>query len=630
MRLQSVGSAALLAILTCYAFPSTAAAAADPATVLIVVNDGAPPETGTGNKSASTWLGEYYANARGIPAANVVKLNLPMDNVGAWDNWNISWTVFDTKIRQPIKKFLTDNDKDRKILYVVMVYGVPVRVTNAAGTLEGISIDSYLAAMNSGTDALMLHNPYLAPVSGGEHIRTWTNPRGWKMYLVTRLDGPGLTVAKGLVDKAIHAEANLKTTDGIAYFDWRNLSSNDGYGIADRSFLNAYNISQAKGFKAVLNDNQSSNAKMIHDAPNTLWAWGWYSGTETWDGYKFVEGAVGAQLTSYSANNIRYPKDGTGTWVPVWLLAGITATWGATGEPYTTGYALGDNLLNHFWSGYNFAESSYLAAPYLNHMMIFIGDPLYSPKIFQPGKLAITAPGIVNVDGTSTLSPGSIAAVVGANLSNCTATNGTDKLPSSLCGTQVTFNGTVAPLFYAAPTQVNVLIPHELSAGQDAQVTVTRDDGDSAAFVLPAARLPAYSPAIFLYLLDGVVRAVVQNSDYSTNGPLNKDLKLRPLQRGEAAVLYANGLGPTDAAVSNTDPVSTKAGLIRAVNPVEVFVNGTAQHPFFAGLTPGLVGVFQVNFILDNSTQIFDNDQNAVWLNMNGVESPKVHISLQL
>jgi uncharacterized protein (TIGR03437 family) len=263
-------------------------------------------------------------------------------------------------------------------------------------------------------------------------------------------------------------------------------------------------------------------------------------------------------------------------------------------------------------------------------MMIFVGDPLYSPKIFQPGKLAITAPGIVNVDGTSTLSPGSIAAIVGANLSNCTATNGAAKLPSSICGTQVTFNGTVAPLFYAAPTQVNVLIPHELPAGQDAEVTVTRDDGDSATFVLPAARLPAYSPAIFLYLLDGVPRAVVQNSDYSTNGPLNKDLKLRPLQRGEAAVLYANGLGPTDAPVSNTDPVSAKAGLIRAVNPVEVFVNGTAQHPFFAGLTPGLVGIFQVNFILDNSTQVLDNDQNAVWLSMNGVESPKVHISLQL
>jgi hypothetical protein len=120
---------------------------------------------------------------------------------------------------------------------------------------------------------------------------------------------------------------------------------------------------------------------MIHSAPQALWAWGWYSGTAYWGGYEFVNGAVGAQLTSYTANNIRYLD--TGTWVPLWLQSGITATWGATGEPYTSGYANGDNLLNHFWNGYNFGESAYLSVPVLNWMMVFVGDPLYSPNAFQ-------------------------------------------------------------------------------------------------------------------------------------------------------------------------------------------------------------------------------------------------------
>jgi hypothetical protein len=41
-------------------------------------------------------------------------------------------------------------------------------------------------------------------------------------------------------------------------------------------------------------------------------------------------------------------------------------------------------LFGHFWRGYNFAESAYLANPYNNWMMTFIGDPLYSPHAFAP------------------------------------------------------------------------------------------------------------------------------------------------------------------------------------------------------------------------------------------------------
>ena len=143
---------------------------------------------------------------------------------------------------------------------------------------------------------------------------------------------------------------------------------------------NANRLSASHGFRSVLND-QTQTGHMIREAPNALWAWGWYSGTVTNDVYQFVEGAVGAQLTSYTADGIRVPRPGA--WVELWLRRGITATWGATGEPTVEGYAKGDNFFAHFWTGYNFAESSYLAAPALNHMMVFVGDPLYSPLVFR-------------------------------------------------------------------------------------------------------------------------------------------------------------------------------------------------------------------------------------------------------
>ena len=280
-------------------------------------------------------------------------------------------------------------------------YGIPVR-TKLATTyppgleLFSISVDSMLTTLYAGDDAPFILNPYAVSQPGyaKDHFTTWQNPQGWPMYLVVRLDGPSSAIATGLVDKAIAAETSLGKNDGIGYFDYQD---NGNYPVTDGTMLNAYNLALAHGLQAALND-QSITHDMIHNAPQALWAWGWYSGPADWEGYQFVNGAVGAQLTSYTANNIRYL--GLGTWVPLWLLEGITATWGATGEPYTSGYANGDNLLNHFWNGYNFGESAYLACPVLNWMMVFVGDPLYQPNIFLSGppvpeptpKLTFSAP----------------------------------------------------------------------------------------------------------------------------------------------------------------------------------------------------------------------------------------------
>jgi uncharacterized protein (TIGR03790 family) len=360
-------------------------AATDPNTVLILVNDLVPPEAGTGSTGASIYVGEYYATRRGIPFSNIVHLSIPLaccdSDPKQWDSWNVGWDKFETYIRTPVKSFLESRGLKNTIKYIVPTYGIPVRtqiVPYPAGIQPDMgSVDSFLAAMYSPSGSPFQLNPYAVtdPSYSKPHFTEWQNPQGWPMYIVARLDGPGATIATGLVDKAISAESSLTGNEGRGYFDYQHRQS-----ATDATMLNAYNLALQHGFPAVLND-QSVTHEMIHSAPGALWAWGWYSGTATWGGYEFVNGAVGAQLTSYTATNIRYLD--TGTWVPLWLLAGITATWGATGEPYTSGYANGDNLLNHFWNGYNFGESAYLACPVLNWMMVFVGDPLYAPNAFQ-------------------------------------------------------------------------------------------------------------------------------------------------------------------------------------------------------------------------------------------------------
>src|ERR1043165_4519414 len=79
------------------------AGAADPTTVLILVNDLVPPEDGTGSTGASIYVGEYYASRRGIPFSNIVHLNVPLacceNEPRHWDSWTVNWEKFETYVR---------------------------------------------------------------------------------------------------------------------------------------------------------------------------------------------------------------------------------------------------------------------------------------------------------------------------------------------------------------------------------------------------------------------------------------------------------------------------------------------------------------------------------------------------
>ena len=107
---------------------------------------------------------------------------------------------------------------------------------------------------------------------------------------------------------------------------------------------------------------------------NALWVWGWYG--MAFDAYRFVPGAVGAQLTSFTAISIRTPNNADPK------MYTHTATWEAVTEPYATHYAPGGNVFDHLWAGYNFGDSFYIAQNAVRWVMVAVGDPLYSPRLF--------------------------------------------------------------------------------------------------------------------------------------------------------------------------------------------------------------------------------------------------------
>ncbi len=140
--------------------------------------------------------------------------------------------------------------------------------------------------------------------------------------------------------------------------------------------------------------------------------------------------------------------------------------------------------------------------------------------------------------------------------------------------TTVTVSGVDAPVLIATPFQVNAQIPLDLPPGSHTlQLRSPFGVGESQISVLENA------PAVFR--LDARQGAIV-NQD----GRINSSST--PGRRGQAIVIYCTGLGS----------VTASGSLNVTVRPVTVTLNGTALNPFFAGLTPNFIGLYQVNVML--------------------------------
>src|SRR5262249_35916947 len=114
---------------------------------------------------------------------------------------------------------------------------------------------------------------------------------------------------------------------------------------------------------------------------------------------------------------------------------------------------------------------------------------------------------------------------------------------------------------------------------------VTTPEGKSAAFLLPVT--PS-GPGLFTLSGDG--RGPV--AAYDANFRL-----MDSVSAGQAIILYATGLGPTDPPAASGDPGAVSEPFKRVVNVPEVFIGEAPARVDFAGLAPGLPGVYQLNVV---------------------------------
>ena len=143
--------------------------------------------------------------------------------------------------------------------------------------------------------------------------------------------------------------------------------------------------------------------------------------------------------------------------------------------------------------------------------------------------------------------------------------------------------GVEAPLYYVSPSQINAQIPFELTAGNQYQVIV---NANGALTTPQPIQLTQAVPAILQFTSGAVV---AQHQD----GTLISDTA--PAAPGEYITIYLSGLGATNPPVASgvASPSNPPATVVDT--PV-LTLNTTTIPVSFAGLAPGFVGLYQINF----------------------------------
>ena len=213
-------------------------------------------------------------------------------------------------------------------------------------------------------------------------------------------------------------------------------------------------------------------------------------------------------------------------------------------------------------------------------------------KIAPPPSPQINSGGVVNnasYGQSSSVAPGSIAALFGTNLTDgtsclppkCNATFTNGRLDTTMAGAEVTVNGTPVPIFYATPAQLGIQIPFEVT-GTSATVSVSVG---GQASTLGTITLAPVSPGIFTATSDGKGAGAITHVNGSAVTTQN------PAQPGELVILYATGLGQVTPAVPTG---ALPAGASNTVG-VTLTIGGINVIPDFAGLSGCCVGLNQIN-----------------------------------
>jgi len=218
------------------------------------------------------------------------------------------------------------------------------------------------------------------------------------------------------------------------------------------------------------------------------------------------------------------------------------------------------------------------------------------------------------------ITPGGIVSIYGTGLTRglegVTAAS-SPQLPISLQGTSVTVNGRPAPLYSLSRTdgteRIDFQVPYELAGQKSATVMVMNNGAASAAIQVDA--FPVH-PALFT--TDGShLVALRANGTPATaeNAPMS----------GETISVFGAGLGPVTPVPETDSPAPSDPPSTMDLAPI-VHFNAKMAEVVYAGLAPGVAGLYRIDLIVPDRVGIGDL---TFYVNVSGLNSNVVKIPVQ-
>ena len=238
----------------------------------------------------------------------------------------------------------------------------------------------------------------------------------------------------------------------------------------------------------------------------------------------------------------------------------------------------------------------------------------------QRASSTMTITGVTNgaSNASGPIAAGEVVTIYGTGLGPlqlAQSTPGADgRIPTSLAGTQILFNGVAAPILYTWVNQVGVIVPFGVT-GTSARMVVEYNGRSSAPLSIAVA---AAAPAPFTADFSGRGQVVANNADGSRNSAAT------PAAAGSVITLIATGGGqisPASADGSIT-PASASQGVPpQLVAPIGVTIGGRTALVSYAGSAPGIVeGVVQINATIPPGVE--PGNAVPVVVTIGGVPSP--------
>ncbi len=297
-------------------------------------------------------IASYYQTARGIPAANIirVKVNTALATISAADFASLKADV-DAKLPAGVQATL-------------LTWGAPSRVVDTCSmsitSAMAFGFDSKYCGVCAGTTASTYFD--------SESTQAWVDH---KIRPSMMLGATSLAAAKALIDRGVRADASQPTGDGYL------LRTSDAARSVRFPDFTGLPATWAGRLQLNYIDNSAGGAaNYIENKTDVLFYFTGLGTVPKLTSLVFRPGAVADHLTStggYLPSNGQMP-------VTDWLDAGATASYGTVEEPcnYTQKFPQASVLIEHYYRGDTVIEAYWKSVQWPGQGL-FVGEPLARP-----------------------------------------------------------------------------------------------------------------------------------------------------------------------------------------------------------------------------------------------------------